>query len=90
MSNFKSYELQDLCDFQNGFAFKNTDYIGKSDKSIEVLRMGYIKRGGGFKEDNSPVFVSDSHHMNIERYRLKKGDIVMAMTDMKNSMAILG
>jgi type I restriction enzyme S subunit len=87
---FATYKLEELCDFQNGFAFKNGDYVSKSADTKEVFRMGYIERGGGFKEDNTPVFVPENYPKNLERYSLLEGDLTIAMTDMKNSMALLG
>lgn len=90
MSNWKEYTLDELCDFQNGFAFKNSDYVECSENTHEVFRMGYINRGGGFKEDSTPVFISKSYPKNLDKFILKVNDITIAMTDMKNSMALLG
>lgn len=90
MSILEKYSLKEVCDFQNGFAFKNEDYIEKNDEALEVFRMGYINKGGGYKDDSSPVFIPKSYPKNLEKYLLLEGDIAMAMTDMKNSMAILG
>ena len=83
-------KLGDICDYQNGFAFKNSDYVEKSANTYEVFRMGYIERGGGYKQDSTPVFVNRNYGKNIDRFVLQKGDLTIAMTDMKNSMALLG
>lgn len=90
MSNWKEYTLEELCDFQNGFAFKNSDYVDSSENTNEVFRMGYINREGGFKEDTTPVFVPQNYPKNLDKFILKLNDITIAMTDMKNSMALLG
>ena len=90
MSNWKEYTLEELCDFQNGFAFKNSDYVDSLENTNEVFRMGYINRGGGFKEDTTPVFVPQNYPKNLDKFILKLNDITIAMTDMKNSMALLG
>jgi type I restriction enzyme S subunit len=89
-SEWGTYRLEEICEFINGFAFKSTDYVAQSAETIEVLRMGYIARGGGFKEDNSPVYVPRVYGKNLDKYLLKSGDLVIAMTDMKDKMAILG
>jgi type I restriction enzyme S subunit len=89
-SDWHTFQLDDLCEFTNGFAFKSTDYVEASGDTIEVFRMGYICRGGGFKEDSTPVFVPRAYGKNLERYMLKAGDVVIAMTDMKDKVAILG
>jgi type I restriction enzyme S subunit len=82
--------LGSLVDFQNGFTFKSKEYANAQVAGCEVLRMGYISRGGGFKEDDQPVFAPQDSKGNQEKYRLQIGDLVMAMTDMKNNVAILG
>ena len=87
---WKTYRLEELCEFINGFAFKSTDYVPPFSDTIEVFRMGYIERGGGFKEDNSPVFVPQKYGRNLEKYFLHPGDVTIAMTDMKDRVAILG
>lgn len=89
-AEWPEYLLQDLCEFQNGFAFKNSEYVSGSAHTWEVFRMGYISRGGGFKEDSTPVFVPKEYAKKLDRYLLRKGDLTIAMTDMKNSMALLG
>ena len=88
--NWNVVDLQEIAEFQNGYAFKSKEYIEKSESSLEVFRMGYILRGGGFKEDNSPVFASTSSKGYQKKYALEKKDLTIAMTDMKDKMAILG
>ncbi len=87
-SERRTLQLDEICEFVNGFAFKPTSYVPKSVDTYEVFRMGYISRGGGFKEDNSPVFVQKAHP-KLDKYFLRYGDIVIAMTDMKDKVAIL-
>lgn len=87
---WQTYQLDELCDFTNGFAFKSTDYVTKGIDTLEVFRMGYISRGGGYKEDATPVFVPKKYGKDLTKYLLKAGDVVIAMTDMKDKVAILG
>ncbi len=89
-STWQEVELQEIADFQNGYAFKGDEYVPYSSNGKEVLRMGYIQRGGGFKEDGKPVYAPLSSRGNDRRYELDEGDIVIAMTDMKDRVAILG
>ena len=90
MTNFTKYRISELCEFTNGFSFKSGDYIEKSKDTLEVFRMGYIERGGGFKEDSTPVFVPKKYNRDLSKYLLQKDDVLIAMTDMKNNVAILG
>ena len=87
--DFVTHTIDELCEFTNGFVFKSSDYIEKSEQTIEVFRMGYIKRGGGFKEDSTPVFVPKNYGRDLSKYLLRKDDILIAMTDMKDKVAIL-
>ncbi|MBI5627019.1 MAG: restriction endonuclease subunit S, partial [Nitrosomonadales bacterium] len=89
-SEWQGYQLDELCEFINGFAFKSTDYVESSAETVEVFRMGYISRGGGFKEDSTPVFVPKKYGKDLDKYFLRQGDVVIAMTDMKDKVAILG
>jgi type I restriction enzyme, S subunit len=88
--DLQAYQLDELCEFTNGFAFKSSDYVDASAETMEVFRMGYICRGGGFKEDNTPVFVPRAYGKSLDKFFLKSGDVVIAMTDMKDKVAILG
>ena len=89
-SGWQCKSLREIADFQNGYAFKSKEYIDKNETSMEVLRMGYIDRGGGFKEDNSPVFIATCSKGYQEKYLIQKNDLTIAMTDMKDKMVILG
>ena len=84
MTNFTKYRISELCEFTNGFSFKSGDYIEKSKDTLEVFRMGYIERGGGFKEDSTPVFVPKKYNRDLSKYLLQKDDVLIAMTDMNN------
>lgn len=88
-SDWQDVKLSEIVDFQNGYAFSSREYVPKSPESKEVLRMGYIQRGGGFKEDDKPVYAPLSSKGSDARYCLEEGDIVIAMTDMKDRVAIL-
>ena len=52
-TGWKVKKINDIADFQNGYNFKSKEYVNKEEGCLEVFRMGYINRGGGFKEDKS-------------------------------------
>lgn len=88
MSEWKEYLLQDLFDVQNGYAFKSGDFTQNEGFSLEVLKMGHIAKGGGLRKNPKKDFIPRSK--KIEKWILNKNDIVMAMTDMKDNVVILG
>ncbi|NBO91327.1 MAG: restriction endonuclease subunit S, partial [Planctomycetia bacterium] len=91
-NSWMTYPLGEVCDFQNGYAFRNQDYVEESDEEcgLEIFRMGNICRGGGYNPDATKVFVPQKIAELLQRFLLNRSDILMCMTDMKASMALLG
>lgn len=50
--------------------------------------MGHIEKGGGLRPNPKKDFVPRNE--KLKRWILNKGDIIMAMTDMKDNVVILG
>ena len=88
MVEWKEVTIDELFTVQNGFAFKSSDYVEENDKCLEVLKMGHIERGGGLRKDPKKSYIPRSEY--LDRWVLDKNDIVMAMTDMKDNVVILG
>ena len=88
--NWQMKRLEELCQFQNGYSFKNKDYQDDLNDGYMVFRMGNINRGGGLNRDASPAYISKDQSTDLRRFILDKNDIVMCMTDMKSSMNLLG
>ncbi len=88
MSEWKDYELQELFLVQNGYAFRSSQYVEFREGTLEVLKMGHIERGGGLRKDPKRSFVPRAN--KLRKWILDKDDIVMAMTDMKDNVVILG
>ena len=77
-------------DFLNGNAFKSRELLKDNDgDNYHVFKMGNIKRGGGFNFQGTKSFYPKYDLGKLEKYLLKKGDVLMAMTDMKSNMALL-
>lgn len=81
-------KLGDIAEVQNGFAFSSRDYVEFQQGHFEVLKMGHIQKGGGLRPDPKKDYVPRTER--LMRWVLNKGDIVMAMTDMKDNVVILG
>jgi type I restriction enzyme S subunit len=80
--------LSDICDLQNGFAFKSDDYVEHS--TTLNCRMSNIRPDGNFDIEYNPKYLPDSYTQKYKDFLLKDGDIVIAMTDMANDPKILG
>ena len=80
--------LADICDLQNGYAFKSDDYTDNT--SVLNCRMSNIRPGGGFDADYSPKFLPEEYWEKYKAYQLYDGDVIIAMTDMASDPKILG
>lgn len=80
--------LGDIATVQNGYAFSSRDYVEHQSGHLEVFKMGHIEPGGGLRYSPKSDFVPRTE--KLKKWILSEGDIVMAMTDMKDSMGILG
>ena len=77
--------------FQNGYAFKSKDLLDKPQENCyHVFKMGHIVKGGGLNKLGTKSYICKSDCDNLEKFVLKKGDLLMCMTDMKNNVALLG
>lgn len=88
VDDWEIVQLQDIAEVKNGFAFSSKSYVDYSPEHLEVLKMGHIEKGGGLRTDPKRDYAPREER--LERYILDKGDIVMAMTDMKDNVVILG
>lgn len=84
-------KLEDIVEFLNGYAFKSSELLNSQDVDCyDVFKQGHINRGGGFNPSGTKSWYPKDKAKNLEKYILKKGDVLMAMTDMKDNVAILG
>lgn len=68
--------LGDVCDFQNGFAFKSNTY---KEKGLPIIRITNIKNN---EIDTTELvfFEPKDYKENLERFKVFKGDILIAMS----------
>lgn len=81
-------KLGEICDLQNGYAFKSDDYLDHS--TVFNCRMSNIRPDGGFDADYHPKFLPEEYWDTYQSYRLVDGDVIIAMTDMASDPKILG
>lgn len=58
--------------------------------TYRIFKQGNILIGGGLNDFGTKSWILKSKVKNLDRFVLKKWDLLMAMTDMKNKVAILG
>lgn len=69
-------KLEDVCDFQNGFAFKSSTF---RETGCPILRISNIQDG---KVDTEKLVCFDpkDYRENLNRYRIVQGDLLIAMS----------
>ena len=88
---WKVGKLEDIADYYNGYAFSSKELLNEPEENcLDVFKQGHIKKGGGFISDGTKSRYPLSKCEKLKNFILKKGDILMAMTDMKGNVAILG
>ena len=84
-------QLSDVADYYNGYPFESKELLNfPSEACYDVFKQGHIKKGGGFNSEGTKSWFQISKCEKLDNYILRKGDILMAMTDMKGNVAILG
>lgn len=68
--------LEDVCDFQNGFAFKSTSFTKEGEP---ILRISDIQ-GGEVDDSNVVYFNPSSYKEDLSRFVVYPNDIVIAMS----------
>ena len=80
--------LKDICDLDNGYAFKSDDYVEASDTLN--CRMSNIRPDGTFDILYSAKYLPNEFAEKYDDYLLNDGDLIIAMTDMAGDPKILG
>jgi type I restriction enzyme S subunit len=86
--DWKIVNLSEIAEVQNGYSFSSNDYIDYNETALEVFKMGHIEKGGGLRANPKKDYVPKAE--KLSKHILNKNDIVMAMTDMKDNVVILG
>ena len=78
--------LSDIVEFSNGYGFDSKKMLDEEiDSSYKVFKMGNINIGGGINKTKTKSWMKYEDCVGLDRFIAKKGDILMCMTDMKNS-----
>lgn len=83
--------LQDIAEFSNGYAFASNELLdSEQPDTYHVFKQGHIVKGGGFNPNGTKSWYPRNKAASLSKFVLRKGDILMAMTDMKGNVQILG
>ncbi|MGN7298111.1 restriction endonuclease subunit S [Ferdinandcohnia sp. SAFN-114] len=82
-------KLEDVSEFQNGYAFYK---VGYSNEGIKVIDLGNVDIFGNFIETSTDKYISEDIYdqKKMQKYHVKKNDLVIIMTDRKQTMDLLG
>jgi len=81
-------KLGEICDLQNGYAFKSGDYVEQSN--VLNCRMSNIRPNGLFNIFYHPKYLPENFAQTYANFLLKDGDVIIAMTDLAGEPKILG
>jgi type I restriction enzyme S subunit len=74
--------------FQNGYAFSASSYV---DEGVPIISMAFIGLDGNFNTHYSKTKYWDESQVGLlERYLVKHGDLLIAMTDVTPTMELIG
>lgn len=72
--NWQVKKLKEICNFQNGFAFKSSDYV---DTGFFVMRIGNVQ--DGYVTLSDPKYIQKNHKL-FDKFVLQSGDILISLT----------
>lgn len=86
-SKWNIVRIGSFVDLQNGFAFKSSDYVQKSNTLN--FRQANIRLNGILDLSHKKTYLPDDFSNKYKDYILENGDVVIAMTDMNNELNLL-
>lgn len=69
-------KLGKIAKLQNGFAFKSKLFVSDGFKVIKITNLS----NGVLNIDDCDNFIKEDYNINFDKYKIKKGDILVAMT----------
>jgi type I restriction-modification system DNA methylase subunit len=69
--------LGEVCNFQNGYSFKSTDYEKQNDTNIGILQIKSIQNG--FIDENK-IMEYIQENKKYKTFEIQKGDILIGLT----------
>jgi type I restriction enzyme S subunit len=77
--DWEERKLGEVCDVQDGFAFKSFDFVDSAIGNVQVIRITDINN---LNKNTSKVYVSNSLIVqnDLQRYFVEKGDLLLSLT----------
>jgi len=80
--------LSDICVLQSGYAFKSANFTDEKTKNV-VVRMGNFRINNGLQFNDNVKYLNNNIQIN-EKFKLKKGDFLIVLSDVTRSGSIIG
>jgi type I restriction enzyme S subunit len=80
--NWDEVPLEDISEAIGGNAFKSKTFLKEKGK-YQIIRIGNI-RPGIIRYGASPVYINDVDDKTLNKYLLKKGDLIITLTGTRN------
>jgi len=74
--SFRVVKLGDVTNYFKGFAFKSSDYITNGSNNSRIVRVSDLA-ASSIKEGNQSIYLSEELLSSVEKYRIKKSDIIV-------------
>jgi type I restriction enzyme S subunit len=75
-NNWKKYKFDDVAELKHGFQFRTDDF---TEKGIKIFKITQIQDNGQINISGCD-FIDEKRLNDFEKFRLNKGDILMALT----------
>ena len=76
-SDIEIKTLGEICEFQNGYSFKSTDYEKQNETNIGILQIKSIKNSF-IDENNITEYIKENKKYKL--FEIQKGDILIALS----------
>ena len=76
--------LGELCNIVNGYAFQSEKY---TDHGVRIIRIANVQKG--YIEDNTPQFYPEEEMIQLQKYMLYEGDLLLSLTGNVGRVAFL-
>ena len=86
-AKWKVLRYKNILKIMQGMAFKSSEYVDSS--SVINIRMGNIKKGGSIDLNHNTKYLPENYKSIYRDYELRKGDTIIAMTDMSPTLDFL-